>query len=129
MKLISHTLFSTRPEVGGVRLFPLSAGRIEALRALGNPLGTGDGSEVGVRAIYEAYLVSTLEGQDLAHLLANPERWKLMVDGTALNLPDEVLNEFWEVLQDELAAISRKTVEPVEDIEPGKPVVSVVPSR
>jgi len=121
--LIKHTLFSSRPEIGGRQVYPLTAGRLLVLEEMGNPLGTGDGENVQAMSIYEAFLVAITPGPELEELTRDAVAWKRTVRRFSLETPDEDLNAFWFVFEGELKAAADKMTEAVEQEAggPGKP--------
>jgi hypothetical protein len=117
MKLIQNTFFLSRPVVGGIPLFPLTGGRVAILAERGNPVATGREEKPDPFAVYECFFVASQEGRELAKIsLDSPEAWRERVRAFALEVEDDALNEFWEILQGEIEAVRRARVEPV-----GKP--------
>lgn len=111
--LIQYTLFKKRPKVGGYQLHPLSAGRLLILEELGNPLGTGEvQDEVDQMSVYEAFMVASMDADELADAVADEAAWKRQVRVFSLDLADDDLNKFWEIMQDELSEAAKKMTEP-----------------
>lgn len=113
--LLKFTLFAARPKVGKWTLYPLTGGRMAVLEERKNPLGMGvqDGDEIDSFAVYEALLVLILDGEELAELsLLDDKEWKLKVRTWALDVPDEVLEEFWEFFNKELEAVTEAKTKP-----------------
>ena len=105
--LLKFTMFSHRPKVGDYRLRPLTGGRMAVLEERGNPLARGaeEGDEVDPFTVYECFFVATLDGEELAELsVLEDEAWKIKLRGWAMEVDDDLLNEFWEVFNGELEA-------------------------
>lgn len=111
--LVKYTLFEKRPEVGGEKLYPLTAGRVALLEELGNPLGAGKNVKADGDDVFEAYLVCSMSGEELADATADMENWKRQVRVARFTLEDTVLNDFWQVLQDEIELVNAKFAQPV----------------
>ena len=116
--LIRHTLFKARPKVGAFQLHPLTAGRVLVLEELGNPLGTGSDIEIDSRAVYEAFLVAILPGEELEAAVQDEDAWLRRVRVLSLEMSDDDLNAFWEIIQAELQAAAGKMTEAVEKPAP-----------
>ncbi|MGJ8677226.1 MAG: hypothetical protein ACSHX0_06895 [Akkermansiaceae bacterium] len=111
--LVQFTLFDTRPVVDGKKLYPLTAGRLRLLEELENPLASGDfEGEVDTIFIYEVFLVVALSSEDLAEKMRDKDAFKHEVLVSSLSMADEVLNAFWDLLQDEMTAAARKMTVP-----------------
>lgn len=114
MRELTITLFDDRPKVGGERLHPLTGGRIAMLEERGNPLigGVKEGATVSSWAVYEVLMVARLEDEDLVDVAMEDETgWQRAVKGFALQVPDDELREFWQVLEAEIKAIEAAQVE------------------
>ena len=113
-KILARTLFSSRPAVGEYQLEPLTAGRILLLEKKGNAL-FGDlkaGDEVESYHVMEAFFVCKSTGDELADLMEDEDEWKRAVRSFAFDCPDEALLKFWEVIEEEKAAIAEAKAVP-----------------
>lgn len=114
MSLVKYTFFDTRPKVGELQLYPLTAGRLIVLEQRGNPLaGVGVDDEPDPFALYEALLVASMASEELAEMCQLEERdWKIEVNKFAFDLSDDVINSFQEVIEAEMDAIQSAQTKP-----------------
>ena len=114
MSLVNYTFFKKRPKVGGLQLYPLTAGRLIVLEQRGNPLaGTVADGDADPFALYEALMVASSDAEALAEMcmLENHE-WDVEVRKFGFDLPDEDLNAFQAVIEAEMKAIQAAQVQP-----------------
>jgi len=118
MKKNSLVLFSSRPALGGVALFPLSAGRVAILEDRKNPfvIGTGDGEisvEMGSFELFEVMFVLSLEAEALAIAsVLEGDEWKVEVRKFSLGDAGDYVEEFGRLVQGELEAIQANLTTP-----------------
>ena len=122
-KLIGHTFFSKKPKVGDYQLQPINAGRMVILEEKGNPLAVGEEGEVNNWAVYEAFMVATMESGDLLDSsLMDADAWSYKVRAFGLDVSDDDLNAFWNVFQAEMEEINKSKVKEVAGKTGGKRV-------
>lgn len=125
MSLVDYTFFAKRPDVGKIKLHPLTAGRLIVLEQRGNPLaGAADDSDPDPFALYEALMVASSDSCDLAELcLLDDHDWKVAVRAFGFDVPDKSLNAFQDVIEAEMKAIQ------ASQVQPKKKAVRKSPSR
>ena len=107
-------LFGERPKIGGMKLWPMSGGRIAILEEKGNALVTGSG-EVSVSRfeLFEAFFVAASGPEDLVEALgAGEDRWKDAVNLFSLGEAGDCLEEFGELMREEFERIRGSLAEP-----------------
>ncbi len=114
MSLVDYTFFAKRPDVGNMKLHPLTAGRLIVLEQRGNPLaGAVTDEEPDPFALYEALMVASADSSELAELcLLDDHDWKVAVRAFGFDVPDKSLNAFQDVIEAEMESIQASQVQP-----------------
>jgi hypothetical protein len=108
-KEVPLCLFSSRPEVAGFELKPLTAGRILVLESLGHPIAVGmrAGQVVSKEQLFQLVLVASLDDRELAELQvdADEREWKIRGAEVAMKFQDGDMQKLWEIVEKEVSEI------------------------
>ena len=121
--LVAVTLFKDRPQVGGKKLYPLSGGRLAMLEERGNPLvgELSKGSEITSWQVLELLMVARMSRDELVEVAMLPdEEWERGVKIFGIDVEEEDLSDFWEILEAEFEAIRKLMATPAKKKVPRK---------
>ena len=104
-KSVPLSLFESRPVVGGLKLNPLSAGRILILEKMESPvvIGAKSGESVSAYYLFLVLLVASLDSRELAELsFEGDEEFLIRARMLGIDFPAGALSELWELIEREL---------------------------
>jgi hypothetical protein len=114
-KSVPLSLFESRPVVGGLKLNPLSAGRILILEKMESPvvIGAKSGESVTADDLFLVLLVASLDSRELAELsFEGDEEFLIRARMLGIDFPAGALSELWELIERELGEIEKAKAVP-----------------
>jgi hypothetical protein len=109
-------LFAKRPEIGGMKFYPLTGGRVAILEDRKNVFVCGSGEkeiELDSFGLFELMMVAAAASDELAELSVLEDReWKVEVRKFSLGEAGDYAEEFGHLVKDELEAIQASLAQP-----------------